>query len=617
MRQGIGAIGAAAVLACALAPLAAAQPQPPRVDGRLEALAALHKARATEAAIDRMPDEDLRQARAQIETLRALGPRAQTQLIAAQEGHLQSLADRDHTYAKEIAALAEAVQRITETPEGAAALVRFNAGDEAGALAALDQTHAARRQAETLANADIAADRRMAAALAREARARGKLDTNAVIARYEEVTRLDPGAFWDWLILAELYRDAGRLAYARRAGERAMTLARADHERAAAAYEIGAVLAMQRDFAGARRRYEESLAVERRLAATDEGPHAGRGVADLQARIGDALIAQGDFTGARVRYEESRAIARALTDVNPGSVVLRRDYFAAGLKVADAMTGQREYAAAQRLYEDSLAIGRRLAEAEGDRARGERDAAAILDRIGEVLISRGELRPAQDRLAVRLALLRRIAETGRTPAAQRDVFACAMRLGDVLVALGDLANARARYEEALVVAQRLAEAERSAAARRDLALNLMKLGDVLVGQGFPVLAHERLDEGFRVARDLFAQEPNSAAAEQDLALVQFHLGELEMLMGRAEDARARFRQAVAVFRTLSQRSGADPQLRWALLGAEFRLAQSLDDPRGVGLAIDRLRALNGLETRPFRGRWVNELRSLARLEDPH
>jgi hypothetical protein len=68
---------------------------------------------------------------------------------------------------------------------------------------------------------------------------------------------------------------------------------------------------------------------------------------------------------------------------------------------------------------------------------------------------------------------------------------------------------------------------------------------------------------------------------------------------------------------LSQRAGADPQLRWALLGAEFRLAQSLDDPRGIGLAIDKLRALDGLEARPFRGRWVNELRSLARLEDPH
>jgi tetratricopeptide (TPR) repeat protein len=287
-----------------------ASAQTPRVDARAEVAAALVAASATQAAELRNMDARLRQAHAEIERLQARGQGARAELIAAQEAYVADLAQRDRAYAQEIAVFRAAVTDIASTPEGAAALARFNAGDEIGALAVLDQIVDARERARQVrADIETAAERRRIAALALEARARGRLDTNAVIARYVEVTRLDPGVHWDWIELGRLYVDAGDLPEARRAAERAAATASDDRDRSVAVDALGDVLVAQGDLAGARARYEQSLAIDERLAARD--PSSTLAQIDLSLnhqRIGDVLIAQGDLAGARMRYEQSLAI---------------------------------------------------------------------------------------------------------------------------------------------------------------------------------------------------------------------------------------------------------------------------------------------------------------------
>ena len=123
-------------------------------------------------------------------------------LTAAEEKYVAALAARDRAYAQEIAVFRAAVEDIAKTPEGVAALARFNAGDEIGALAVLDDLRAARDAARKKRDdIESAAEGRRIATLALEARAKGKLTTAQVIARFEEVTRLDPGVFWDWVDL--------------------------------------------------------------------------------------------------------------------------------------------------------------------------------------------------------------------------------------------------------------------------------------------------------------------------------------------------------------------------------------------------------------------------------
>jgi len=70
-------------------------------------------------------------------------------LTEAEEAHVAVLAARDRAYSQEIAVFRAGVQDIAATPEGAAALARFNAGDETGALAILADLRRARVAAGT------------------------------------------------------------------------------------------------------------------------------------------------------------------------------------------------------------------------------------------------------------------------------------------------------------------------------------------------------------------------------------------------------------------------------------------------------------------------------------
>ena len=180
---------------------------------------------------------------------------AQAELTAAQETYVSNLAARDRAYSQEIAVFRAAVQGIAATPEGAAALARFNAGDRKGALAILDKLQGAVDAAlQKRTDIERAVGHRSIAALALEARAKGDETTAQVIERYEEVTRLDPGVNWDWAELSELYRDAGTLAEALRAARHAADAASDDRERAIAFVEWGDVLVAQGGWTGGARR---------------------------------------------------------------------------------------------------------------------------------------------------------------------------------------------------------------------------------------------------------------------------------------------------------------------------------------------------------------------------
>ncbi len=137
----------------------------------------------------------------------------QDQLVAARDALVAELASRDPVYAGQIAAFRRDVTAIAATPEGLAALARFNEGDRVEAIAALDQQRRARDEARlALANFESAAEARQIATLALDARGRGDpaFDTGAVIARIEAVVRLDPLHAPDWRQLVLLYRAAGR-----------------------------------------------------------------------------------------------------------------------------------------------------------------------------------------------------------------------------------------------------------------------------------------------------------------------------------------------------------------------------------------------------------------------
>ena len=439
-RMGVSISLALAQLWCAS--LATAQ-----VDSRAEVAAALYAASATQAAAERFADEKMRKQRTAIERLQAqLGAAAanekeiRAQLTASQETYVTELAARDRAYSREIAVFRKAVEDISATAEGAAALARFNAGDEPGALAILDDLRRA-RDAGRKKRADIesAAEGRRIAALALEARTKGKQTTAQVITRYEDVTRLDPDEFWDWVELARLYRDAGTLRAAMSAAKHAAETAADNRDRGVAFNELGNVLVGQGDRAGALAAYRKGLAIREALAARDAANTDGqRDLSISHEKIGDVLVAQGDGAGALAAYRKDLAISEALAARDPANTEWQRDLPAGHDRIGNVLVAQGDGAGALAAYRKGLAIRETLAARDPANTDWQRDLSVSHNKIGDVLVAQGD-GPGRWRPIARASRIRE-ALAARDPANtgwQRDLSVSHNKIGDVLVAQGD------------------------------------------------------------------------------------------------------------------------------------------------------------------------------------
>ena len=277
-----------------------------QVDARAEVAAALYSASATQAAAERAADAQLRAQATEIERLRLEGRTTRAQIAELEEHYVSNLAQRDRAYAQEISVFRGALQDIASTPEGATALARFNTGDELGALSILDDLRVARDHARRRrADIESAAEGRRIAALALEARNRGRLDTAAVILRFEEVVRLDSSEFWDHIELARLYSSAGRLEEARNTGARALSLATNERSRMVASIDYADTLSATGDMRSAKPLYDDALARARLLAANGDDIFSPDDLSVALSRLGDAHMAFGEFGAAVTYYNEA------------------------------------------------------------------------------------------------------------------------------------------------------------------------------------------------------------------------------------------------------------------------------------------------------------------------
>jgi len=241
------------------------------VDTKAEIAAALFAASATQAAVEKAEDAKITAQQGQIVALAAkvrAGQAKQAELTQAQQGFVAELAAKDRAYSAVIESFRGAVTHITATPEGAAALAKYNSGDEAGAIAILDQLNDARDAAlQKATDIQKAVGRRDEAQLAANSQAHGKVPLAPVIALFEKVVALDPGVWSDWAQLAELYRISGRLVDARTAADRAVATAPTDFERNVALADASNVYIDQGDLAGGRKALEQARDIATRLMA--------------------------------------------------------------------------------------------------------------------------------------------------------------------------------------------------------------------------------------------------------------------------------------------------------------------------------------------------------------
>ncbi|HEX7942083.1 MAG TPA: hypothetical protein VF488_09775 [Gemmatimonadaceae bacterium] len=269
--------------------------------------------------------------------------KARDEIARQREELVAALEQRDRTLAAEVRAYREEVTKLAASPdpEKQKALQLFADGERTKALAVLDAIADARRAAHEKAVQNAvriadAAERRPTAWLAMQAHDVGEVTLDQLVGRFEQLMQLDPTMTTDWIELARLYRVRGRLADARRAAEAAyQSVPRSsERDRSAVLDELGGVVLEAGDLAGAKARFEEGLAILRKLA--HDNPMSAQALSDVSLsleRLGDAAVRGGDLVGAKVRLEESLALRRKLAHDNPTSAQALRDVIVSLIKL--------------------------------------------------------------------------------------------------------------------------------------------------------------------------------------------------------------------------------------------------------------------------------------------
>ena len=519
------------------------------IDASAEVAAALYQANATLVATQKADDDKLRGMRRQIDglqsqvrtgrakhaaetqALRKQLAEMQTRLEALQNRYVGQLAAKDENYGLVIAHFRSDVAGAASTPAGAAAVAQFNEGDAIGALAKLDNLNAQRAGvvASPADKAGAAAAKRHAAALALDARDKGKLTTASVIARYEEVVQLDPGVFWDWITLCHLYQDAGRISDAAHAIDMAHQLANNDRDKSIALNALGNVRIAQGDIAGADKAYAESLGIANRLSSASPGDRqAKRAVSIGLESLGDIGMAQGDIGAADAAYAKDLAIARRLAAAEPNNRQVQRDLSVSLDRLGNTRLAQGKPVEAEAAYREGLAISRRLAAADPRNVEIQRDVLISLDKIGDVRMGQNDVAGAEKAYTESLAMARSLAAADPGQAeVQRDILVGLSKIGGIRADGDDISGADEAYAESLAIARRLAAADpTSAEAQRDVSDTLESIGDLRSQAEDFAAAVKAYSECLAVRRRLAAADPRNAPLQHDLAVAMSKLAGL-------------------------------------------------------------------------------------------
>ena len=230
--------------------------------------------------------KDASASKSRLVELERLAQQAAVEAAEAQEKFTQELAAKDADYARELAVLRTAADEILSTPEGLKYLEANNAGDLAAADAIEEKLIAARQKMRDI---QAAADRRAFAVVALDNRNKGLRTTAAVITRYEEVTRLDPGNHEDWITLAVLYTDVSAPEQAMNAARRAEETAQVPAQRVRALLRIAGNLSSHGENQKALSMLDQALKYSAQADAQTGKDSALNLAAHIQVTRGDVL----------------------------------------------------------------------------------------------------------------------------------------------------------------------------------------------------------------------------------------------------------------------------------------------------------------------------------------
>ncbi|NQU23409.1 MAG: tetratricopeptide repeat protein, partial [Candidatus Nealsonbacteria bacterium] len=356
------------------------------------------------------------------------------------------------------------------------------------------------------------------------------------------------------LTAAELYyRDAVQI-YAKTLGESHPT-------RANTLNTLAGLLFGRHEYAQARQRFEQALAMQRRLYPEDKHPLGHHVVARSLYGLGRVLYEQAEFRQAEKHYEESLAMRRHLypeSQYPQGHLELVANLYS----LADAQLAQRSYNKAKEGFQQAFDMLLRLYP-QGQYPQTFLHPATVLNRLGGTLSLEGDHESAQKHIERALAMFEDLYPQDQYPSGHPKMAESLYHLGTVLEAQGKHREAQERLEHATAMLERTWPDGAFPQGKKKHAMAQIHsaLGYGFVSQGRCELARGSHERALAMRQSLYTKEefprghPEIAESLNNLAVALSAQGEFGQ-------ARQRFEEALAMHRGMSHLLLKLPVVSW-------------------------------------------------------
>ena len=304
-----------------------------------------------------------------------------------------------------------------------------------------------------------------------------------------------------------------------------------------------------------------------------EAPDTLRSRSIALENIGDVLLVKGDHAGARSAYEKALEIATQLSNRNPADAKLRHDLALSHARIGDIREDQGDPPGALGAYRSALDIMEQIARQYPDNNQWQRDVGISHERVGNVLRATGNVPEALAHYEARQAVHSRLAALDPSNALwQRDLALSYGALGDVHMLQGELAKASADYLKCLAIMNQLGLQEPANTEwQHDIGVSQEKIGDVNAARGDLADARAAYQRALEKAERLARQDPANIQWQRDLAARYQRIGAVRQAQGELSEAIAMQNRASELFETLADKFGT-PQAQAEAADAWGRLA---------------------------------------------
>ncbi len=310
-------------------------------------------------------------------------------------------------------------------------------------------------------------------------------------------------------------------------------------------------------------RYFESLPESYR---TDE-TQRNRSVM-LQNR-GDVLLAGGDTEHAREAYEQSLAITKRLAASDPTQESWQQDLAASWERLGSVKMEQGDTAGAREAYESGLEVAERLTASNPSNPEWQRQLSAIHSKVGKVKLTQGDAAGAREAYDAGLAVAESLVESDRSNMVwKRELSQRQLGVGDVARALGDAARARAAYAASLDANKFLTEVDKSNLDwQYDLAASYLRMGDFAMEQDDSKGAREAYDNTLEILKHLARSDPMNLVWQRDLSVGYIKIGDVSLMASDIEGARGAYSKSLEIRKRLAENDPTNKEWQHKLASA--------------------------------------------------